>query len=162
MVSLLSRRCTKMINMNFSDGYMKLYSVFKFRMNAIVIFTRDVYFSSCWTIIMKTYQHIYLPILPEKCRRVVESTVWCGSSECPFSPVVQHKINFRGCSSKPRGFDCFSPKSIDMFILSLHCLIPAEHYRTSYSPLCPAGRRGTPCRSALVFSVLGRWSPVCL
>lgn len=39
-----------------------------------------------------TYQHIYLPVPPEKPQRVEESTVWYGSLESPFLPAIQHKM----------------------------------------------------------------------
>lgn len=58
-----------------------------------------------------TYQHIYLPVPPEKPQRVEESIVWYGSLEFPFLPAIKHKIPTIHVQNEPC---CF-------FLLMLMC-----------------------------------------
>lgn len=44
----------------------------------------------------QTYRHIYPPAPPRRSRKVVASTVWYGSLECPFSPAVKKRRSTKG------------------------------------------------------------------
>lgn len=85
----------KMASLNFIT---KLYSINILNLTQLFFCIgekhRKMYVSSIFSphSCKQTYQHIYQPVLPGKCQKAVESTVWCGSSECPFLPTVQNKI----------------------------------------------------------------------
>lgn len=55
--------------------------------NCRTVFHATVSFST------QTYRHNYPQASPKRCQKVVESTVWYGSLECPFSPSTQKMIN---------------------------------------------------------------------
>lgn len=55
--------------------------------NCLTVFDATVSFST------QTYRHNYPQASPKRCQKVVESTVWYGSLECPFSPSIQKMIN---------------------------------------------------------------------